>query len=121
SRLGIISPGEPFHIINAGIDWLINWHVVREQGIALYGPPPQSIIAPTSEEEFIESVKAYLGLWYDRMEAEHTRPGQAYAILTMCRALYTVTHGKQVSKIQAAAWAMRELPEWASLIQNALL
>jgi hypothetical protein len=39
----------------------------------------------------------------------------------MCRALYTVTHGEQISKIQAAAWAMRELPEWASLIQNALL
>ncbi len=120
TRLGIISPGEPFHIIDAGKDWLINWHVVREQGIALYGPPPKTIIAPTTKEEFVESVKAYLGLWYERMESEHTRPSQAYAILTMCRALYTVTYGEQVSKIQAAAWAMRELPEWASLIENAL-
>jgi predicted nucleotidyltransferase len=121
SRLGIISPGEPFHIIEAGKDWLINWHVVREQGLTLYGPPPRTIIAPTSDEEFVQSVKGYLGLWYERMEGEHTRPSQAYAILTMCRALYTVTHGKQISKIQAAAWAMRELPEWASLIQNALV
>jgi predicted nucleotidyltransferase len=53
SRLGIISPGEPFHVIEAGKDWLINWHVVREQGLTLYGPPPQSVIAPTSKEEFV--------------------------------------------------------------------
>jgi hypothetical protein len=39
----------------------------------------------------------------------------------MCRALYTCTHGAQVSKRKAAAWAAHELPEWADLINSALL
>ncbi len=39
----------------------------------------------------------------------------------MCRALYTYKNGEQVSKIQAAAWAQTELPEWSSLINNAVL
>jgi aminoglycoside adenylyltransferase-like protein len=51
----------------------------------------------------------------------HNRKSQAYAILTICRALYTYRNGEQVSKKQAAVWAEQEFPEWSSLIQNALL
>jgi hypothetical protein len=39
----------------------------------------------------------------------------------MCRALYTYQNGKQTSKQQAARWAQNEFPEWAELIQNALV
>ena len=39
----------------------------------------------------------------------------------MCRALYAYTTGTQASKAQAAAWAMRELPEYAPIIANALI
>ena len=35
SNIGIISPGEPFHIKDAGIDWLMNWYFVREKGVTL--------------------------------------------------------------------------------------
>ncbi|HUX86436.1 MAG TPA: aminoglycoside adenylyltransferase domain-containing protein, partial [Chloroflexota bacterium] len=49
-----------------------------------------------------------------------TRNAQVYATLTMCRALYTVRNGDFVSKRQAALWAAREMPEWRSLIENAL-
>ncbi|MCC6166507.1 MAG: DUF4111 domain-containing protein, partial [Caldilineaceae bacterium] len=45
---------------------------------------------------------------------------QAYAILTLCRALYTCRHGAQVSKRQAALWAIETYPQWASLITQAL-
>ncbi len=51
----------------------------------------------------------------------HNRKSQAYAILTLCRALYTYKNGEQVSKKQAAKWAEQEFPEWSKLIQNALL
>lgn len=51
----------------------------------------------------------------------HRRKSQAYAILTMCRALYTLKTGDFVSKKQAAEWAKKELPGWSLLIQNALL
>jgi len=48
-------------------------------------------------------------------------PGaRSYAMLTMCRALYTNTHGKQASKRQAVLWAKTYLPQWAPLIQQSL-
>ncbi|HKP51468.1 MAG TPA: aminoglycoside adenylyltransferase domain-containing protein [Chloroflexia bacterium] len=121
SKLAIISPGEPFHVIEAGKDWLMNWYVVREKGIALFGPSPKTIIAPVTKEEFIQAVTDHAKSWKDWIEHIHSRPSQSYAILTMCRALYAYKNGEQVSKRQAALWAEKELPEWASLIRNALL
>jgi hypothetical protein len=35
-----ISPGEPIHRIQAGMDWLVNWYLVRTGGVTLLGPPP---------------------------------------------------------------------------------
>ncbi len=55
------------------------------------------------------------------MDGSLSRPSQAYAILTVCRGLYTSRYGEQVSKRQAALWAAETLPEWVSLIQNALI
>jgi hypothetical protein len=46
---------------------------------------------------------------------------QAYAVLTMCRALYTLEHGRIVSKPVAARWAWVTLGKrWAALIDWAL-
>jgi hypothetical protein len=118
--IGIISPGEPFHIIQAGKDWLLNWYVVREKSQTLYGPPPQTIIEPTTRAEYVQMVKEHALKWRDHVGEAHTRPGQAYAILTLCRALYTITYGEKPSKKQAAEWAMQQMPEWDELIQNAL-
>ena len=53
-------------------------------------------------------------------DTQYSRSSQAYAILTMCRAYYTVKNREQVSKKQAALWTAEQLPEWASLIRNAL-
>ena len=39
SRIAIISTGEPFHMADAGREWLLNWYVVREESAALFGPP----------------------------------------------------------------------------------
>jgi hypothetical protein len=44
----------------------------------------------------------------------------AYAILTMCRALYTIRTGEPVSKIWRGGVGGEELPEWSTLIRNAL-
>lgn len=55
------------------------------------------------------------------MHNARTRKSQAYAILTLCRALYTSTHGDQLAKHRAAAWAQQQFPQWRTLIQDALL
>jgi hypothetical protein len=121
SQIANISPGEPFHRRESSIEWLTDWYVVREKGITLFGPSPKTLIEPISKDEFIQSVKAHAKAWREWINDMHNRKSQAYAILTMCRALYTYKNGEQVSKKQAALWAEKELPEWSKLIQNALL
>lgn len=121
SPIGIISPGEPFNIKQAGIEWLMNWYQVREYGVTLFGPPPTTIIEPTSKAEYLEAVRDHMIAWRGYIHDMHTRHSQAYAILTLCRGLYTCRKGEQVSKRRAALWAQEALPEWAGLIQNALV
>lgn len=121
SPIAVISPGEPFNIKDAGSDWLMNWYLVREYGVTLLGPPPQAIIDPIAKAEFLASIKAHALSWRDWLDEGSSRPYQSYSILTLSRALYTLTHGEHVSKKKAAEWAQRELPEWAHLIQNALV
>jgi predicted nucleotidyltransferase len=70
------------------------------------------LIAATStelDEEEVERLK--------RMHAEVMRPRkyQAYAILTMCRVLYTFKRGEIVSKQQAASWAEKVYFQYISL------
>ncbi len=121
SKIAIISPGEPFHLKEAGKDWLMNWYLVRERGVALFGPSPKAIIEPITQEEFVQAVRKYATAWGEWLNHTQERKSQAYAILTMCRALYVHKNGKQVSKRQAALWAQKELPEWSGLIQRALV
>ncbi len=116
-----ISTGEPFHRIEVGNHWLMNWYMVREKGVILYGPAPNTIIEPITKAEFIESVQDHARSWSEWIKNMRRRKAQAYAILTMCRALYAYRNGEQSSKKQAALWAKKELPEWATLIENALL
>lgn len=121
SKAAVISPGELFHIKKVGKHWLMNWYIVREKGVILFGPDPRTIIEPVSKEEFIESVKDHAKSWDKWVQNMHSQWAQAYAILTLCRALYTVKNGEQVSKKQAALWTEKELPEWISVIQHALI
>ena len=120
SQIAVICPGDPLHIKDAGIDWLINWYVVREKGIALSGPAPETLIEPIAKEEYIHAVQLYVEQWKEYAGESQPRRAQAYSILTMCRALYAVTYREPVSKKQAALWAQQALPEWSELIQNAL-
>ena len=118
--LAVISPGEPFHDKDAGIDWLLNWYIVREYGVTLDGADATSLIDPIAKAEFLQAVRDHVCGWRDYLNDVTDRPGQSYAILTMCRALYTLAHGEHPSKIKAAAWAAEQMPEWAALIDNAL-
>jgi hypothetical protein len=121
SPMAVISPGEPFQMKQAGRDWLVNWYLVRESGVALFGPPAITIITPITQQESAQSVREYAGWWDAKIHEVGERKEQAYAILTMCRALYVRRNGGEwVSKRQAALWAQAELPEWSSLIESAL-
>jgi predicted nucleotidyltransferase len=121
SPISVISPGEPFNLKDAGADWLVNWWVVRENGVALYGPPASEVIAPIASGEFFQVVQDHARHWPTWVHDLRHPKAQAYAILTMCRAQYAIEHGEQPSKQQAAAWAQARWPEWAALIEQALV
>jgi hypothetical protein len=120
AQIAVISPGEPFHLKAAGKDWLINWYMVRQVGVTLCGPPPQTLIPEISQPEFVEAVRKQAEAWKEWVYRMRTPGAQSYAVLTLCRALYTYTRGSQASKKQAAMWARTYLPQWAPLIQQSL-
>ncbi len=119
-RIAVISPGEPFHVISAGTDWVLTWYPARNSGIVLVGPPTGEVVPDISFEEYLDAVRNHMLHFRERIADDATRGLQAYAVLTMCRGLYTCVHGEQVSKSRAAAWAQREFPEWAGLIREAI-
>ncbi|MCL5070173.1 MAG: DUF4111 domain-containing protein, partial [Actinobacteria bacterium] len=46
---------------------------------------------------------------------------QVFAILTMCRSLYSLETGRITSKIEAAQWAIKQLDSnWKNLIELAI-
>jgi predicted nucleotidyltransferase len=120
ARLAVISPGEPFHVVDGGPDWVLNWYPARESAMTLFGPPVEAFIPPISREAFESAVREHMRQFPSRVRDGTSRPGQTYAILTMCRGWYTLCVGDQPSKVVAAAWAQREFPEWAPLIRSAL-
>jgi hypothetical protein len=123
-RQPFLSSDTPFQRTVLGIDWVINRHTLREKGVAVYGPPPATLIDPISQEEIIATVRDLLtGDWAQYVDgAEWMRPRayQGFVVLTMCRALYALERGELVSKRVAANWAEENLDrEWVPLIERA--
>lgn len=121
SPIGVISPGEPLNVKDAGTDWLMNWYLVQEHGIRLLGQDSRQVIPQITIDEFVESIRQHARSWKAWIRSKTGAKNQSYAILTMCRALYTCTHRAHVSKERAAGWVAVELPEWRPAIERALL
>jgi hypothetical protein len=120
SDIGVISPGEPLHILSAGIDWLMNWHQVRHGGQVVVGPPADTYVPDTTAEEYVAAVRDHAAAFGEWMPEMRTARQQAYTILTLCRALYTVRHGHGTSKAAAAAWLAADTPRYRPLLEQAL-
>jgi predicted nucleotidyltransferase len=120
TTIAVISPGEPFHLVEAGTDWILNWYPARDSAVRVLGPPIDSLIPLIPSAEYINQVRRSLVGFTNRV-GDGAPPGsQAYAILTMCRGLYAIRFGERLSKPAAAAWAQQEFPQWADLIGRAL-
>jgi SAM-dependent methyltransferase len=120
SPIAVISPGEPMHRTETSRGWTINWHLARERGLALAGPPPASLIAPTTQGDFAAAVRANLAELPGRVQASRSPGFHAYAVLTACRGLCASSEGRQPSKTRAALWAACRYPAWSALIRDAL-
>jgi len=121
-----IGMGGRYGLDHKGIEHALQRFLLREDGIALAGPAPRSFIAPVSPDALkAETLDVLHGWWQAQLDNPvrlRRRGYQAYAVLTMCRALYTLETGWLVSKPHAARWARQRLPErWHGLIDRAVV
>lgn len=120
SSIGIISPGEPFHRVRAGRDWLISWRALREDGIALHGSDITTWLAPIGRTEYLQAVRAHIEGYRSLVQHTQSAAGLSYIVLTVARGVYTLQHGEPISKRKAATWAARTYQQWAALLGQAL-
>ncbi len=116
-----------FYVAPHERDWIIQRHIIREQGVTLAGPDPKSLIEPVSPEDIRGAVMGYLNGWWFPLLEELTylknrgSEYHAYAILSMCRSLHALEHGTIVSKPAAAKWAQSKFgTRWQFTIEKAL-
>ena len=125
ARHPLIDRGGRLRLEQHETDTVIKLHGLRERGIVLVGPPPRTLIDPISPDDLRRAAVDLMLFWWAPMRSDPTRlqhrDDQAYAVLTMCRMLYTLRHGTVVSKPVAARWALAELdPRWVPLVERAL-
>ena len=126
ARVPTIGADWPFGLGEPGPVWIIERWIVRERGVTVVGPPPATLIEPISPGALRGAVRALLrDFWARQLDGPEwlrTRDYQAFAILTICRALHTLATGTVVSKPAAAAWATAQLdPRWSPTIARALV
>jgi hypothetical protein len=117
--IGVISPGERFHIRDGIELWLQNFYLVRETGMTLTGPSPITTIPEISWSEFLAATTRYAAEVQGRSLRDATPGARPYRVLTMCRALRTVQSGRPCSKQEGAEWIRARMPAWAWLIEAA--
>ena len=105
----------------------IIWLNVLESGVILFGPRPESFVPPITPELLFQALEREVGYLREELcdkpqsEWRNVPFYRAYAVLTLCRILYSFRKGRIVSKPRAAKWAIRHLPEeWHELILRAL-
>jgi hypothetical protein len=94
----------------------IVWRNILESGVTLFGAHPETFVPPISPAIVLEALKREAG--YIREEIILNPASQwrdvpyyrAYAVLTLCRILYSFVKGGIVSKPRAARWALKSLP-----------
>lgn len=117
--------GESLRMMQHDSDWVIQRYTLRERGITLAGPAPQTLIEPISPNDLRRAMLAIM--WWptqilDDPAQIKKRGYQSYIVLTMCRVLYTLHYGTVASKPVAAQWAQETLDErWKPLIERAIV
>lgn len=115
-----------FGVGHHGPAWVLERHSLSRQGVVVSGPSPGTLIDSVSPRELRIAVTDLLRDFWQRQvdgaDCRRPRAYQAFAILTLCRALYTLERGSLVSKRVAVEWARRSLEmEWVPHLDRAWL
>jgi predicted nucleotidyltransferase len=103
---------------------VVRW-VLREHGIPLAGPDPQTLIDPVPPEGLRQEARSIFRNWAEQIFADSSqidnRFYQPFAVLSYCRMLYTQHTGTVGSKLASGRWAQETLDaRWRGLIQRAI-
>lgn len=115
--------GERLKLVAPDRAWDVHRVVLRERGITLAGPAPQTMIDPVTPDDLRQTMREILRDWAARLLADpaqlNRRGYQAYTVLSVCRILYTLEFGTIVSKRVAAHWAQATRgKQWNDLIEQ---
>jgi len=101
---------------------LVRW-VVREQGVALAGPPPALLVDPIPVEALREHIRTTIHDWGQEIlshpDEYNNRFYQGFIVLNYCRMLHDLQRVSPGSKLAGAQWAKANLdPFWNGLIDR---
>jgi predicted nucleotidyltransferase len=106
--------------------WILLRSTIREHGIILAGPDPNTLIDPVPPSDLWQAALSVLNGWAadilnDPAQIKN-RGYQSYTVLTLCRILYTFHFSAVISKPEAIRWAQETLDKrWMPLIDSAWL
>jgi predicted nucleotidyltransferase len=98
--------------------------VVREQGLALAGPPPETLIDPITPQALRREIYRDMNEWGQEILRDPARMNnrfyQAYLVLNYCRMLHDLHRGDAGSKLAGAEWMIYSglHREWEGLIER---
>lgn len=107
--------------------WHVRW-ILRERGITLMGPRPETILGSIPLDKMYDEIKTTMLQVMKFFQEEIDRPlsffnsrfGQSFTVLTCCRMLHTLHTGAVQSKKAGAKWAKEFVdPKWIQLIDQA--
>ena len=115
---------DQFTITNQG-SAVIQRYIIRQHGVVVAGPSPSTFIDLVGASDLRHALRDNVEQWWrpllDDPDWVQQSQKQPFAILTMCRALYTLEHGIVASKPVAARWFQLMIGgEWTELIEWAL-
>lgn len=104
--------------------WLVHRSILRERGVTLAGPAPQTLIDPIAPQDLqramVEPAQGWAASILDTPAQLRIRGSQSYVVLTLCRMLFTLHTGRVATKPAAARWALATLDaRWGPLIERA--
>ena len=101
---------------------VVRW-VVREKGITLAGPQPETLVDPISVDMLRQEIRDDISSWgaeiIQHQDRFNNRFSQSFIVLSYCRMLCDLLAGSMGSKRTDEEWAKAHLdPSWQDLIDR---
>jgi hypothetical protein len=111
-----VGGGEPFHEVEASRHYVLNWAAALQADRPIAGAAPSTVLPALDPGLVHHVVLQHVTAWPQWVDDMHHTGGQAYTVLTLCRAAEVLATGRQLSKLAAAHAGRKRFPEWSALI-----